>query len=344
MKRLFILCMILGILLSLSVHALATEMPLEMLDTQAKPGQPVYLAVTLNASVTAKSMAVKCEFDKTLLTALPDYSTWGKEGLLSAFQTDNIGVWATENPVDMKGKLFVLAFQVKEGVTFPYTTVKCTVVLKNGDEEVGNYTVEGSITSDCTHSYGNWQSAGKMNHVRICALCGLKNSQNHQWGEPTQTKTDHGTTLQTKICQVCREQNILEISDKTGEIKPVEPSDTHTHPSAPGQTLATQPAHSHPSTPTQKPAGQTDPTSTLPQGTLPHGTLPHDHEHTPTTPGTKPSVTQPAHDHTHATVAQSDHADHDHPTESNNPAALWMLLALIVLTLTGLTIFVKKKH
>lgn len=328
MKRLLILCMILCALASLCFPCSADQMPLEMTDAQAKAGQTVYLAVALNESVTANAIGVKCEFDKALLKALPDYSTWEIEGILSAFKADNDGAWASQSAQDVTGKLFVLAFQVKDGTTFPYTNVKCTVVLKNADKEVGNYTVEGSISSDCQHTYGNWKSAGTQNHVRVCTICGQKNSQNHQWDQGKETETQQHTTLLTKTCLVCRQQSIWEVSNQTGQMTPVGPTELTqaTNPNKepqPGQSQQTAPVE----------IGQTKATT---------GTSHHEHTHATQPSQTRPGITHP--EHSHAGATQPDHSDHNHTVNEHESLPIWVFAILFALTLAGLTIYVKKKH
>ena len=325
MRRLIILCITLCVLASLSVRCFAVETPLEMPDVQAKAGQTVYLAITLKESVEANTLGVKCEFDKTLLTALPELSTWGKEGVLAAFKEDNIGAWTTQTTGDMKGKLCVLAFQVNEGVAFPYATVKCNVVLKNSEKEVGNYTVEGSVISDCEHSYGDWQRGGKLNHIRICSICGGKNSQPHQWDQGTESKNQQGSTLVTKTCTVCLQQDILEISP-TGEMKPVEP-DTKVESTTPSQGTEHHDHLQNQSTqPSEKPNGsqnENDPENKLP-------TEQHSHKEDGT-----------ASDHTHSDGEQE--LDHNHTVESNDPATPWVIFGVIALMFAGAVFYVKKK-
>lgn len=340
MKRLIILCMILCVLASLCVPCLADEAPLKITNTQAKAGQTAYLAVTLNQSVVANTLGVKCEFDKTLLTALPELCTWEKTGTVSAFKADNNGAWTSQTTEDMKGKLFVLAFQVNEGVAFATTPVKCTVVLKNSEKEVANYVVEGRITMDCDHDYGPWESAGKINHTQICKICGGKSNQYHQWDEGTETE-QKDVIIKTMTCKVCREKKTLEISKVTGEITPVEPSDESVTPSA------SQDAHKHPSQDTQpdakdpskqsvatKPGGQVATKPNGPQEQTPQENVPHDHDHS--NEGTAATT-----GHTHS---ESEESGHDHTGEKLDPAVVWAVVGLIALTMVGAFFAIKKKQ
>lgn len=352
MKRLIILCITLSVLIGLTGHCLAAEVPLEVLDTQAKAGQTVYLAVTLNESVVANTIGVKCEFDKTLLTAMPELCTWGKSGTVSAFKADNLGAWTSQSTEDIKGKLCVLAFQVNEGVAFSNTAVKCTVTLKNSAKEVGNYTTEGKITSDCDHNYGAWESTGKMNHTRICDVCGGKSTQQHQWDEGAEKPGQQGVTLLTKTCLVCREQKILEIS-VSGEVKPIETSTGNLSPTAnqntdknpskgeqynPGQpSNATKPnaQASSATKPNEQPNGATKPQPQ--EQDKQEGNLPNDHDHTHEENDTIP-------EHTHSGGEQSGQSEHSHTGAKVNPATVWVVVGLIALTFVGAFFALRKKQ
>ena len=323
--------MILCVLASLCVPCLADEAPLKITNTQAKAGQTAYLAVTLNQSVVANTLGVKCEFDKTLLTALPELSAWEKTGTVSAFKADNNGAWTSQTTEDMKGKLFILAFQVNEGVAFATTPVKCTVVLKNSEKEVGNYVVEGRITMDCDHEYGPWESTGKLNHTRICKICGGKSNQEHQWDEGTETEqTD--LIIKTMTCQVCREKKTLEISKVTGEITPVEPSNESVTPSADSDKAPSKETES------KDPNKQTAATNSAGQVV----TKPSGHQN-------EQEATAPTHDHSHeGTTAATGHAhsedtSHDHTGGKSDPAVVWTVVGLIAVTMAGAFLAIKKK-
>lgn len=345
MKRLIILCMILGVLASLCIPCLADEVPLEVTNAQAKAGETVYLAVTLNESVEANTIGIKCNYDKTLLTAVPELCVWGKAGTVSAFKAENNGAW-TSTKEDLKGKLCVLAFQVNEGVAFANTAVECTVILKDSAKEVGNYIVKGWITSDCDHTYGPWASAGKLNHTQICSICGGKSTQPHQWDEGTQSE-QKDVILKTLTCQVCREQKVLEISKVTGEVTPVEPSSDAVAPSAdqgadknPGSTSQSETA----TKPTQQ--ASTKPTSSVnnsPEQDKPEATVPHDHDHDHDhdhEDSNKVSTATTGHSHTE----QPGQDAHTHTGAKIDPAIAWVVVGLIALTLVGAFFAVRKKQ
>ena len=331
MKRLIILCMILCVLASLCVPCLADEAPLTITNTQAKAGQTAYLAVTLNQSVVANTLGVKCEFDETLLTAVPELCTWEKTGIVSAFKAANNGAWTSQTTEDMKGKLFVLAFQIKEGVAFATTSVKCTVVLKNSEKEVGNYVVEGRITMDCDHDYGPWESTGSINHTQICKICGGKSNQMHQWDEGTQTE-QKDVIIKTMTCKVCREKKTLEISKLTGDVTPIEPSDEHETPTADGDKVPSKETDPGKQTGATNSSGQV---VTKPSGyqNEQEETAPtHEHSHEGATASTG---------HTHS---DSEDTSHDHTGEKTDPAVVWTVVGLIAVTMAGAFFAIRKKQ
>lgn len=212
MKKL--LCLILGfmLVLSITVTCLAAGNTLSLSDAKGGPGQTVYLTLNLNESVVASAIGVNCQFDAAILEAAPELCVWERKGLISAFEQDNQGVWAAEKAEDLKGKLCVLAFQIKDGVAFESTEVLCTVILKDGVTEKINTTVKGVITGECTHNYGDWKSAGTATHVRECALCGGKNTQNHNWDSGVKETQPSGQILLVKTCTVCGAKDATDVT------------------------------------------------------------------------------------------------------------------------------------
>lgn len=338
MKRFVLFFLALGLLLSLSGLCLAAEAPLSVSDSEGGAGQTVYLTVTLEESVMANTIGVQCEFDKTLLTALPELCTWGNTGLLSAFDTDNIGVWAGADSVDLQGKLCVLAFQVQEGVTFSQTKVKCTVILKDDARELGTYTAEGSITCKCVHEYGDWTSGGSLGHVRVCSLCGGKNTQSHDWDDGTQKPGEGNMTIVTYTCLVCRDQTTVEVPTGGEAQKPTEPGQTEPDGIVVRPTVPDQDSYV-PTYPTQ--TGQQDQSQS-------------------TQTGANTGIqTEGVVDHTHAAGEEtlssdlgntdgqtSAEADHDHSTTAGgtDPANIWVIVGVLAVAITGAVLFLKKKR
>lgn len=247
MKRIFFWVLAAALVLSLTATCWAAG---EATLTSAKggPGQTVYLTLELQKSVEASAVGVNCQFDETLLTAQPELSTWEREGLLFAFEKDNMGVWAAEKPVDLKGKLCVLAFQVNDGVAFDSTEVTVTVVLKDGAAEKGSYTATGLITCECTHDYGSWESTGNLNHVRVCSLCGGKNTQNHSWDPGEKQTQSDGTTLLVRTCTVCKARtgvDVTEAEQESSGLLGAEGVGGDTADNDHGETSETMPDHDH---------------------------------------------------------------------------------------------------
>ena len=213
MKRLLYLVLALTVVLSFAINCFGASNQVTLSDTQAGPGQTVYLTMELHESVEASAVGVQCQFDTSLLEAKPELSTWERKGLLSAFEEGNNGVWASEKLEDLKGKLCVLAFQIKADAAFDSTEVICTVVLKDGSTEKLNCAVKGIITSKCTHDYGAWESTGSTNHVRTCSLCGGKNTQTHNWSTGVKETQPNGKVYLVKTCTVCKARNSVDVTE-----------------------------------------------------------------------------------------------------------------------------------
>ena len=211
MKRLLFLALAIILVLSLGVNCLAASNKVTITDAKGGPGQTVYLTLELEESVEAAAIGIQCQYDTSLLLAMPELCTWERKGILSAFEKDNKGVWASEKPEDLKGKLCVLAFQIKEDVAFDQTEVSCTIVIKDGATEKVNTSVKGVISCQCTHSYGLWESANSTNHIRVCSLCGGKNTQTHDWDDGVEETQPNGQVLLVKTCSVCKARTATEV-------------------------------------------------------------------------------------------------------------------------------------
>lgn len=259
MKRIFLWALALALTLALAGNALAAEGGMTLSDSQGGAGQTVYLTLELKETVEASAVGLVCEYDTDLLTAQPELSTWEQEGLLFAFEEGNRGVWASEKPGDRKGKLCVLAFQVNEGVAFDRTQVVCTVVFKDGATEKASYTVQGSITCQCTHEYGDWESAGSLNHSRVCALCGGKSTQPHSWDDGQKQTQPDGTTLLVRTCPVCKARTARDVSYEEGDslLGTEGKEDDHVH--TPGTLPEEEHDHETPQTPHIHNEGGEDP-------------------------------------------------------------------------------------
>ena len=211
MKRLFLAVLAVTLIWSLSANCIAADNTVTLTDTKGGPGQTVYLTLELQESVNAAAIGVHCQYDSSLLEALPELCTWEIEGTLSAFEKDNKGVWAIEKATELKGKLCVLAFRIKDDVAIEQTEVTCTVVIKDGAEEKVHATVSGMIFFKCTHNYGSWESNGNNSHIRICAMCGDKNTQIHDWDNGVKETQPDGRVLLIKTCMECKAKIATEL-------------------------------------------------------------------------------------------------------------------------------------
>ena len=204
MKKLLFMALAVLLALSLSCNVFAAGDAVTVSDANGGPGQTVYLAVQLQNPVEASAIGIQCQYDDALLAAVPELSTWEKEGLISAFEEGNKGVWASQNVVTLEDKLCVLAFQIKDGVAFDSTEIICTVVLKDGATEKLNAVVKGVIHCQCTHIYSAWVSTGSTYHTRECELCGGKNTQTHSWDSGVKEEQPNGQILLVKTCTLCK--------------------------------------------------------------------------------------------------------------------------------------------
>ena len=214
MKRLLFVTLLTVLVFCLACNAFATGAGVAVSSAKGGPGQIVYLTVELQEAVEANAVGIQCQYDTSLLDAVPELSTWETKGLISAFEADNKGVWASQNTEAIEGKLCTLAFQIKDDAAFDTTEVVCTVVIKDGASEKVNATIKSVISCQCTHNYGPWESTGSANHMRTCDLCGGKNTQTHNWDSGIEETQSDGRVLLIKKCTVCGARDATEITTK----------------------------------------------------------------------------------------------------------------------------------
>lgn len=242
MKRLFLAVLAVTLMWSLSANCIAADNTVTLTDTKGGPGQTVYLTLELQESVKAAAIGVHCQYDSSLLEALPELCTWEIKSTLSAFEKDNKGVWAVENAEDIQGKLCVLAFRIRDNVAFDQTEVTCTVVIKDGAEEKVRTTVSGMIFCQCTHNYGSWESNDNSSHIRICSLCGGKNTQTHNWDNGVKEIQPDGRVLLIKTCTVCKARTATELDSSEQDKSDIgDTNDGHDH----GSQFGTQTGHNY---------------------------------------------------------------------------------------------------
>lgn len=315
MKNILRLFFALVVVFSLALTCFATDETLSVTDAAAKPGDVVYLTLMLNEKTVGNSVGVSSDYDSSLLVPVPASSSWAGSGSLQNFNKKGDGVWAVKTAKDLQGTVCVLAFQVKEDVTFTTTTVQCALIVKNVDKDVGTYTAEAVITNLCDHSYGEWESAGMLGHSRTCSQCKGTETESHSWddGKVSAKPGDSKTNLMTYTCSVCGETKVIEFAANSGESVP-------TVPTVP---VVTTPAETLPTAPTEAPTPATRPTE---ESTRP---TEEDHEHieitypnTGSNPGTSNNQnntqnnngSHDGHDHTQE-PSTLPYTDYNQPTE-----------------------------
>ena len=141
MKR-YICLAIVCLILLLPVRAMAQTEPALALSVSYE--DTIYLTVALEGGVEGTSLGVTGEIDDLLLESVPSASKWKVEGLLSDFNDRGQGVWTTDKPRTLEGDIVVLAFRARSAEPFE-TKVTCTLIVKNGAQEVGRYTAQTTV-------------------------------------------------------------------------------------------------------------------------------------------------------------------------------------------------------
>lgn len=213
MKRLISIIMVFLLLgcLTLAVHA---ESSLSISNGTGARGETVFLTVGFDQSVVGDSVGIDFSFDKSQLEVNVKSCSWERSGTIKDFsKAGNDGVWIGASAVDLQGELCSLAFRIKDHATALNTQVTCTVVVKNGTEQVGSYSAIGEISIECNHIYGNWEAIGEFGHTRQCLVCGSNQTQSHNWSSISDKDT-------VKQCDVC---GLKRTSDGMFEEMPTEP-------------------------------------------------------------------------------------------------------------------------
>ncbi len=345
MKKRFLMAV--GLLLAavFAVSVAAAPGILQLDDASGQLGQTVFLKVALNESVAGDTMGITYHFDDALLEPIPESCRWEKAGILQDFsESNNAGVWATNEAVELHGTLCVLAFKIHDKAKVGDTKVNCTLLVKHGSKEVGSFTAEATVTVTCSHQYGSWESNGSLLHRRACSLCGDTQSQSHTWDSGTEKNDgDKNVTVVTYRCAVCDGTKTEERPKQSGETEnsgdgsswaPSTPIPTVTNPYHPQETepthtsrpttpipTVTNPYHPQESTPTQGASGSNG-GSTQPGGNPGSSTQPGTGNVPGTEPG-QPGATVP-NDHDHEengqpeNATQDPHAGHDHSNEDTH--------------------------
>ena len=119
------------------------------------PGDTVELVVSLKGFDAADTIGVTVKTDEGLTL---DYSKseWQLEGGMADINAKNQAAWCAEvDAVNVNVDVLKLVFTVPalgENETEKAFEVTCTVIVKNGDEELGTVTATGEVTAQATIS------------------------------------------------------------------------------------------------------------------------------------------------------------------------------------------------
>ena len=214
------------------------------------------------------------------------------------------GVWTSQSAAALEGTICVLAFRIKADADFTKTKVSCTLIVKNGTEQTGQYKAEATVKIVCDHSFADWEAEGNGLHTRKCENCGQSQTEPHQWDEGVIHVNPESSQQKVRIftCSVCgaTRQEDVEDTDPTlptnpvapteperpkptepERPKPTEPEETRPQPTEPDRieptapTLPQNPGQSQSPGQTQKPGQTQNPT----QPTNPSQQTPGEHDH-----------------------------------------------------------------
>lgn len=244
MKKITVFLTLLAIIAGMALTAFAAEPKLQISDASAKPGDTVYLTVSLTEAVTGDTMGITYTYDRTVLEVVSSACTWEQKGVLQDFGSyDDSGVWTSGKSQEISGDICVLTFRVKSDVNFTGTDVACTLLVKNGSEKVGEFTATARISATCEHVYGDWQDAGEVGHSRGCELCGGTQTASHDWDEGTRTPDpeNSGLDILTRTCGVCGAVRTSQVpGEQEGQI-PTVPEGTDPPVTEPPKNYMTEP-------------------------------------------------------------------------------------------------------
>lgn len=249
MKKIIHIFLLASLLLSLTLTGHAAQTEARLADVTAQPGEVVHMLLQLPDGIRGDAVGITYTCDADLLERLPGESVWCKKGVLKDFSTSRSeGVWAAPEAMDLSGDCCILSFRIREDVSFTRTQVSCTVIVKNGAQQSGSYTVTGTVSTPCEHSYGQWKTAGMSGHVQTCEKCGGTMTASHQWGEPTEAvdPEDSAVTIRTIACTVCEESWTETIRSDILEILPTYPAATEATQPQPETFPAEEPTAEEP--------------------------------------------------------------------------------------------------
>ena len=323
MRKLMILAMVLAMILGLT-PAYAADGSLKLTAEAPDSAGVMYVTLSLSGDITGDTMGLEFSYDKTVLEIVKSGCSWSAKGVLQDINTKRCeGVWAADKSKKLDGSICVLAFRVCSGVTFTSSEVTCSVVVKNGAKQVGEYSDTVTLQKECPHTYGEWTSLQLMGHTRKCTLCGQSQTKSHEWDEGTVTAdpTNPGRNIRTRTCTVCKDtRQDYEYVEPTGtsEGRNEHTSPSETVPETTTHVPITMPPTSEEQTypkPTQP--AQTDPEPTTPTGSKPEPTIPTESKPGVTVPTeSQPGQAMPTENRPETTTPGQNHPEPTIPTES----------------------------
>ena len=146
MKKITAIMVICVLAMTIALPVWAADNGLSMTDVQAAPGETIQIKVSLTEQLQGNALGITYTYDENQLEAIPDQCGWSRKGTLQDFGSNRDGVWAVNDPVDLKGEVCVLTFRVLEKDEFTGTEVSCTLVVKNGARDVGTWQASAMVT------------------------------------------------------------------------------------------------------------------------------------------------------------------------------------------------------
>lgn len=206
MKKSIILAVVLVLLCNMAIAGYATQDGLVIADAPAVPGEVVYLKLCLTQAMRVDALGVTFTFDDQSLELVEEECSWAKQGVLQDFdRRKKAGVWADSKVTEFTGEVCTLAFRVITEKQYFDTTVSCTLVLKNGAEDVGRVQADARVFSECAHEFGGWTDKGETGHQHICRLCQTAALAPHSW-KLDMTKVDPArpdVSISVFVCVDC---------------------------------------------------------------------------------------------------------------------------------------------
>lgn len=252
MKKLLSLFVAIIVIIMLAMPCAAAGDPMTITDVNTQPGQTVYLQIALREDLVGDSIGISYSFDSALLKDIYKSFTWDLDGAMQDFNYKQNGVWANAEAKNLKGDICTLVFKVRDDAKFTETKVTCHVTVKNGSEQVGDYTVESTISLTCEHQYGDPVTAGSLGHSTTCKLCGHTLTQSHEWneGERVEDEEDKNLILLVSTCSVCGEQKKEPVDYKQESSAPTDVTTPNHHETKPTEPAHTESPETYPMLPT----------------------------------------------------------------------------------------------